>query len=173
LRPALTTTLHKAVVNKQPVHHAGLRVKTNGDFTTVNLTVQPVPAGQDAAVAPNLFLVVFEGVLAVDPQRPEKAAVHDAGEGGAESTTEADGRISMLKQELQAKEEYFQITSQELQSTNEALRSSNEEMQSVNEEIQSTNEELETSKEELHSVNEELATVNAELQTKGGRPVAR
>ena len=48
LRPDLTTALHKAVALKEPVRHPGLRVKTNGDFTTVNLTVQPVPAGPDS-----------------------------------------------------------------------------------------------------------------------------
>ena len=48
LRPDLTTALHKAVALKAPVRHPGLRVKTNGDFTIVNLTVQPVPAGPDS-----------------------------------------------------------------------------------------------------------------------------
>jgi two-component system CheB/CheR fusion protein len=162
LQPALATALHKAVANKEPVHRPGLRVKTNGDFTIVNLMIQPVFAGPDAAAAPRLFLVVFEGLPAVPLARPEKAAALHTGEGA----TDVDRRITMLKQELLAKEEYLQITNEELQSSNEALKSSNEEMQSVNEELQSTNEELETSKEELQSVNEELATVNAELQTK-------
>ncbi len=181
LRPALTTTLHKAVVNQETVRRAGLVVKTNGDFTTVNLTVHPVPAGPDPGVAPRLYLVVFEAVPAMDPKPPEQAtALHagegdagegdagegDAGEGAGESATQVDRRITMLKEELRAKEEHLQLTSDELQSTNEELTSSNEEMQSVNEELQSTNEELETSKEELQSVNEELTTVNAELQTK-------
>ena len=166
LQPALTTTLHKAVVNQGPVHRPGLRVKTNGDFTIVNLMIQPVPAGPAAAAASTLFLVVFEGVPAVDQAPAGKAAALNTGEGLGEDAADADGRIAMLKQELLAKDEYLQITNEELQSSNEALKSSNEEMQSVNEELQSTNEELETSKEELQSVNEELATVNAELQTK-------
>ena len=33
LRQELTADLYKAVVNKEPVFHPGLRVKTNGDFT--------------------------------------------------------------------------------------------------------------------------------------------
>ena len=46
-----------------------LRVKTNGDFITVQVTVRPVPAGpgtilsavpEQAGGAPNLFLVIFE-----------------------------------------------------------------------------------------------------------------
>ena len=148
------------------MRHPGLRVKTNGDFTTVNLTVRPVTAGPDAAAEPNLFLVIFEEAPAADQQRPEKAAAVDAGEGAGESATDVDARIAALKQELRAKEEYLQTTNEELETSNEELKSSNEEMQSVNEELQSTNEELETSKEELQSVNEELATVNAELQKK-------
>ena len=49
LRQELTTALYIAVVNKEPVFHPGLRVKTNGDFTTVNLALRPVKAGLDAA----------------------------------------------------------------------------------------------------------------------------
>ena len=45
LRRDLTTALHKAVASREPVRHPGLRVKTNGDFTTVDLTVRPVAAG--------------------------------------------------------------------------------------------------------------------------------
>jgi two-component system, chemotaxis family, CheB/CheR fusion protein len=44
LRRDLTTALHRAVASQQPVRHSGLRVKTNGDFTRVDLTVQPVGA---------------------------------------------------------------------------------------------------------------------------------
>jgi two-component system CheB/CheR fusion protein len=165
LRRALTTALRKAVALKAPLRHAGLRVKTNGDFAIVNLTVQPVTEGPDLAAAPKLFLVVFEDAPAVEPEVSEKPAL-DTGAGGAESAANGDERIAALKQELRAEEEYLHTTNEELATANEELRSANEEMQSVNEELQSTNEELETSKEELQSVNEELATVNAELQNK-------
>ena len=159
LRRPLTTALHKAVARKEAVRHPGLRVKTNGDFTTVNLTVRPVAAGPDAK--PALFLVILEEAPGPDQMQPGKAATVDSGE-----ATDADPRIAALKQELRAKEQYLQTTNEELETSNEELKCSNEEMQSVNEELQSTNEELETSKEELQSVNEELATVNAELQQK-------
>lgn len=165
LRETLTTTLRKAAALKAPLRHAGLRVKTNGDFVTVNLTVQPVTAGPDLAVAPKLFLVGFEDAPGAAPERSEEPAL-EMGEGTGEGAANVDGRIATLKQELRAKEEYLQTTNEELATSNEELKSSNEEMQSVNEELQSTNEELETSKEELQSVNEELATVNAELQNK-------
>ena len=177
LRRELATALHWASANKEPVRNAGLRVKTNGHFATVNLTVQPVSTGPDTpgvpgapAPAPALFLVIFENAPAADLQPPAEpggqAAAAATGEEQDRGTAEVDARITALQQELRAKEEYLQASNEELATSNEELKSSNEEMQSVNEELQSTNEELETSKEELQSVNEELATVNTELQNK-------
>jgi two-component system CheB/CheR fusion protein len=166
LRRDLTTALHKAVATREPVRHPGLQVKTNGDFTSVDLTVQPVTAGPDAATDSALFLVIFEESPPAAQPPPEKAMAVDAVQGVDPSAVDVDARIVALKQELRAKEEYLQTANEELETSNEELKSSNEEMQSVNEELQSTNEELETSKEELQSVNEELATVNAELQQK-------
>ena len=169
LRRDLTTALHKAVAYKEPVRHQGLRVKTNGDFTTVTLTVRPVApfnelsAGQAAAADPTLFLVIMEEVPAVCQ---DKGITVDVVAGTGEPNTDGDAGIVALKQELRAKDEYLQATNEELETSNEELKSLNEELQSVNEELQSTNEELETSKEELQSLNEELATVNAELQHK-------
>ncbi|MDY9925388.1 chemotaxis protein CheB [Methanosarcina sp.] len=162
LRQELSTALHKAVTRKEPVFHSGLRVKTNGDFTTVNLAVRPMTAGSVAATEPNLFLITFE-----EPTEWEKGGIGktpsvDAGD----SPTEVDVRILELTRELQIKEEHLKASNEELETSNEELKSSNEEMQSINEELQSTNEELETSKEELQSVNEELATVNTELEKK-------
>ena len=97
LRHDLTAALHKAVMHKEPVHHPGLRVKTNGDSTSVNLTVRPVAPSPDATAQPNLFLVVFEEAPAADQQRPEKYAAVDAGEGAGENPTDADARIAALK----------------------------------------------------------------------------
>jgi len=165
LRRAVTTALRKAAALKAPLRHAGLRVKTNGGFAIVNLTVQPVTEGADLAAATKLFLVVFEDAPAANPEGSEKAAL-DTAEAAGESAANVDARITTLKQKLRAEEEYLHATNEELATTNEELKSSNEEMQSVNEELQSANEELETSKEELQSVNEELASVNAELQNK-------
>jgi two-component system, chemotaxis family, CheB/CheR fusion protein len=164
----LTIALHKAAGTGETVRCTGVRVKTNGDFTTVNLIVRPVAVAPSALPEPPLYLVILEPVQ--EPMIGDKLSLPD-GQAGKPSSEEpvsmdADDRIAALKQELRAKEEYLQTANEELETSNEELKSSNEEMQSVNEELQSTNEELETSKEELQSVNEELATVNAELQTK-------
>ena len=156
LRRELTTALHRAVSRKEPVRAPGLRVKTNGDFSTVDLTVCPAQAGQGEGLA-DLYLAILEPVRT--PAAPDTAAAGTA-------SPESVARIAALELELKAKEDYLQSTQEEMETANEELKSANEEMQSINEELQSTNEELETSKEELQSVNEELATVNAELQTK-------
>ena len=162
LRGGLTTTLHKATGTKETVVCPGLRVKTNGHFTTVKLTVRPVTSGPEATPEVPLYLVILEETAAGKVILEQAAEVEEP-----EATTpDAEARIAALKAELRAKEEYLQSTHEELESSTEELKSSNEEMQSVNEELQSTNEELETSKEELQSINEELATVNTELQTK-------
>jgi len=160
LRQELTIALHKAVACKETVYHPGLRVKTNGDFTSVHLTVRPVTSEPVTSLSPALFLVVLEKARDMNPEPSLRDVVVE------DHSIDNDKRIADLRKELQAKEEYLQSTNEELETSNEELKSANEEMQSVNEELQSTNEELETSKEELQSVNEELATVNTELQSK-------
>ena len=167
LRRELSAALRAAAAHQEPVRHPGLRVKTNGDFTSVDLTVRPVIAPRGTTADETWwYLVIFQDAPEADPEQPEKAVIPDSGEEACENVTDCDARIAALKQRLQAKEEYLQTYNEELETSNEELKSSHEEMQSVNEELQSTNEELETSKEELQSVNEELATVNAELQQK-------
>jgi two-component system CheB/CheR fusion protein len=164
LRHTLTIALHKAVSGKETVHHPGLRVKTNGDFTMVNLTVRPVCTTPDSEPMVSLYLVVLEKVTMLHPEQTQQAIPVQAIEEANSLNT--DARIEALKLELIAKDEYLQSFKEELETSNEELKSTNEEMQSVNEELQSTNEELETSKEELQSINEELSTVNSEFQTK-------
>jgi two-component system CheB/CheR fusion protein len=166
LRHDLATALHKAAGNRERVRRPGLRVKTNGDYTTVNLTVSPVASGGANLLEEILLLVILEEAPPLDLEQIMKPTLPaSTGEDGAE-TVDANTRIEALKQELRTKDEYLQTANEMLEASNEELKSSNEEMQSVNEELQSSNEELETSKEELQSINEELATVNSELQTK-------
>ena len=166
LKRELTTALHSAVKHKQPVERPGLRVKTNGEFSTVNLTVLPAPPTGDPAIEPAMYLVILEEAREIGQNQPVSVRDVPLLEETVAMTTDADELATALKQELRAKEEYLKSINEELETSNEELKSSNEEMQSINEELQSTNEELETSKEELQSVNEELATVNTELQTK-------
>lgn len=178
LKRDLTMALHKAVFLQDVVRCPGLNVKTNGHFTSVNLTVCPLTTRPDlggkgpAGPVPDvpLYLVILEE--APDAMGPDVdharvlARTMSTGQEDVDIDTIAQAKIAALQQELQDKEEYILSTQEELTTSNEELKSANEEMQSVNEELQSTNEELETSKEELQSVNEELSTVNNELQTK-------
>jgi len=183
LRRDLTTALHKAAAGQEIVRCPGLRVKTNGNLITVNLTIRPVAprspelgegAGLSAvaqegpveASEPPLYLVILEEAPPFDPEQTRQPAALQAIAGANGPDADTDASVAALKQELRSKEEYLRAANEELETSNEELKSSNEELQSVNEEFQSTNEELETSKEELQSLNEELATVNTELQTK-------
>ncbi len=161
LRDALTSALHRAASAKEPMFLPKVRIKTNGDFSLVDVTVRPVSAGMRTAGELHLYLVIFEP-LPVATQPPANTA------GGSGAATAGSDLVLLdeLRRELQVKDDYLHAAQEEMQTSNEELRSSNEELQSTNEELQSTNEELETSKEELQSVNEELATVNAELQNK-------
>jgi two-component system CheB/CheR fusion protein len=160
LRRELTMALHKAAGTKEMVRCPGLRVKTNGDFSTVNLTVCPVAADPAAKLETPLYLVIMEEAPTSDRVSSDQSSE------SSDESSEGDARLEELKRALRDQEEYLQATNEELETSNEELKSANEEMQSVNEELQSTNEELETSKEELQSINEELATVNTEMQTK-------
>ena len=159
LQRDLTIALHKAIKHGEPVRQPGLQVKTNGHFTTVDLTVRPISKPPDSS----LFLVVLEKVSATVSKGKGAVESIEGSEGGTE---DVDARIAALKRALRSKEEYLENTNEELRASNEEMQGVNEEMQSVNEELKSINEELETSKEELQSVNEELATVNAELTVK-------
>jgi two-component system CheB/CheR fusion protein len=182
LRRGLAKALQEAARSRQVVRSPGLRVKTNGHFSLVGVTVCPVPASlaatlpppdyaADEAAAPPvpagscLYLVLIEDMPGQEGPRDAGAKTEAAAAANAVDS-DAEHRIAELLNELRIKDEFLQSTQEELESSNEELRSSNEEMQSVNEELQSTNEEMETSKEELQSVNEELNTVNIELQTK-------
>ena len=159
LRNELTMALHKAVRGKDVVVSPGVHVKTNGDFSTINLTVSPVLADPSAMTEGPLYLVILEEA----PKEPKEP------EGGRQLSVrgrKADAHVVALNKKLMEKEEYLQSSLEELESSTEELRSTNEEMQSVNEELQSSNEELETAKEELQSSNEELHTVTNELRNK-------
>jgi two-component system CheB/CheR fusion protein len=170
LRLDLAMALKKAVKLKEVIHCPDLRVKTNGNFTRVNLTIRPVAAGPETTLDTPLYLVLMEEAVYFKTDKILQSVLDCADKddvsGAVKTDPDTDSRIIALMNELKLKEEHLQAVNEQIESSNDELQSSNEEMQSVNEELQSTNEEMETSKEELQSVNEELATVNVELQTK-------
>jgi len=148
----LSAALNRACREQREVVRRGVRVRSNGGQTGVDITVSPL-AGPE--VLRGLVLV------ALTPSAvPHEPAEH-SGAAPAELAERED-----LTQELRFTRESLSSTIEQLQTANEELRSSNEELQSTNEELHSSNEELETSREEMQSMNEELNTVNAELQSK-------
>jgi len=154
LREELGIAIHNAAKQKTIVTRSGVKIKSNGGFSTVDLTVIPLAEPADLR---GTFLVVFEEVAA----RQSGATTEKTPASSAAGMPTAE-----VEEELRRTRERLQATTEEMQATEEELRSANEELQSSNEELQSTNEELTSSKEELQSLNEEMQTVNAELQSK-------
>ncbi len=160
LRPELAAALRQAGETRTAVRKPGLWVKTNGDFTHVDLTVKPLHSPSQ----PDRFMVLFEEV-----HYPEEEAGTGKKNlpGRNDPKTGADGkRVNELEVELDTLLHNYRSTFDALETSNEELKSANEEMHSSNEELQSTNEELESSREELESLNEELSMVNSELHNK-------
>jgi two-component system CheB/CheR fusion protein len=155
LRSEVRAALHKAMTIGRKVVHENVFVAVNGGRQSLNIVIEPVPAGDGSG---HFFVVLFQDV------GPVKTG--DAAEPRPGTDAEKNEAIVHLETELLATRERLQTTVEELETANEEMKASNEEFQSVNEELQSSNEELETSKEELQSVNEELETVNSELNSK-------
>ncbi len=154
LREALGTAIQNAARQKTTVTQSGVKVKSNGGSTTINLTVRPLAESSDLR---GMFLVVFE-----DPAAGRAGAAAER----APLPSGTETPLAEVEEEIRRTRERLQTTVEEMQAAQEELRSANEELQSNNEELQSTNEELTSSKEELQSLNEEMQTVNAELQSK-------
>lgn len=152
LRLELSGAIHRSAKHKIVVLLKGLKVKTNGDYQKVDVTVTPLTQPGSPG---DLLVVIFEDVTS-----PETADTVTGPSG------EPDAGYAQLEKELSYTKERLQTTLEVMDSTSEELKSANEELQSTNEELQSTNEELTTSKEELQSLNEELITLNTELQSK-------
>lgn len=153
LEQALRSARLAAISEGKSTLNRELQVKTNGDYSTVILSVRPLP---EPTSERKLLLFSFQDCIASTALPTTKRKTKPA-----ELT-----RIKELERDLAYLKENNQSIIAEQQASNEELKSTSEEMQSTNEELQSTNEELETSKEELQSVNEELITVNSELQAK-------
>jgi two-component system CheB/CheR fusion protein len=154
---SLRAVLQKARKDDSPAYEHGVRVRTNGGYSEVSVSVIPVGRGNTGE---RCFWVLFEvgkhGKHAAHAQAP-------VSRGKEVQDGESDPQVSRLTSELAATREYLQSVIEQQEAANEELQSANEEVQSANEELQSINEELETSKEEIQSSNEELTTVNEEL----------
>jgi two-component system CheB/CheR fusion protein len=144
----------KAVKNKEAVELQNVKIGTNGETITLNVTIQWISKPDPLY---GKLMIIFTDA----PQSTDTPPLQKRGENDVTSIRKAE-----LEQELQNTREEIQNIMEEMQTSQEELKSTNEELQSTNEELQSTNEELTTSKEEMQSLNEELQTVNAELMAK-------
>jgi two-component system CheB/CheR fusion protein len=153
LRLDLSSAVRKASQTKTQQKLMGLRVKTNGGYSNVDVVVKPCVEPETLR---GLLLVTFEEKKPVSPAEARRAKKHD---GNVGARREVERELKYLKDTLQS-------TVEEMETSQEELKSTNEELQSTNEELQSSNEELTTSKEEMQSLNEELVTVNTELESK-------
>lgn len=151
LRRPLASALHQAAAKHAPVFRPDLRVKTNGGFTTVDLTLRPLPI--PVGDGPDLYLVILDEV---GKQVGATAAAPPPNPGETHLTGDSDSRVAALEQELQAKEEYLQTAVEEMETANEELKSTNEELQSVNEELSTVNAELQQRVTELSRANNDM-----------------
>lgn len=151
LRREFPSAFKKVLSDKEPLTLRNVKIGTNGDTQTLNVSIQPIEQ-------PNLLkgtvMVIFTEVKDV----PKVDLLPKSGT-KSQRQLKLEGELRTLRSEMQK-------TVEEMQTSQEELKSANEELQSTNEELQSTNEELTSSKEEMQSLNEELQTVNAELLTK-------
>jgi len=156
LRQHLGSAIRRALTQDTDVTLKDLRVRTNGDYQVVQLTVKPL---REPDAMRGLLLVVFDNAPTSLPAKSSRRKKR--GPAGEENPN-----VQALETELLETRELLQSTIEEMTTSQEELKSANEELQSTNEELQSSNEEMTTSKEEMQSLNEELMTVNAELQHK-------
>jgi two-component system CheB/CheR fusion protein len=119
LQQELATALRKAAAGMESVRCPNLRVKTNGDFTTIHLTVRPLgsersdQARDDTAQrAESLLILVL--MDPAEPQPRDKTALSADTVLHQTEDAEADGNeqalIAELRQELRAREEYLHHT---------------------------------------------------------------
>ena len=164
LRERLGPALYQAAGEDGHVVRSRVRVKTNGEWAYIDLSVAKL--SEPESLKGMMLITMRPAAPPPEPDENGEAKEKHAGEEDAETPSPKDPRIAELEQELRYTKESLQSTVEELETSNEELKSTNEELQSTNEELQSANEELETSKEEMQSLNEELTTVNNELEAK-------
>ena len=155
LRYELGAAFQKALREKRPVTHPGVKVETNGGEQAVDITIEPL---QEPPALRGMAMVMFADVATRPEAKPSAKA--------RRTSSSASVALARSEQELRETREELQSTREEMQTSQEELKSANEELQSTNEELQSGNEELTTSREEMQSLNEELQTLNHELQSK-------
>ena len=106
----LGSALRQAAAHDREVSREDVRVKTNGDFIRVRLSVVKI---QEPESVRGLFLITF---------RPQPPAIETGETKGSSRDTRANSRARQLEHELQRTKESLQITIEELETSNEELK---------------------------------------------------
>ncbi len=149
LRSRIRSAMRTALTRAKVVTDVDARVKRDGHFEAVKLTVIPTSIEGEPH---QRLLVVFHD----QPAQPPALT----------GNTVQSGRVHQIEDELVITRADLQATIEQLETSYDELKIANEEAISMNEELQTSNEELESSKEEMQSLNEELSAVNQELEAK-------
>jgi len=175
----LRTALFAARKRNEPIRREGLRVRHNGRWLDLNLSIVPLATPDHNTIWCYSILSARTGPRKrwrrrEGKGRPGGRKAPDAKRGKQEQTPQA--MVLRLQQELAAaantsnrssrssrRQRGAPVREREILSSNEELQSTNEELDTAKEELQSTNEELNTVNEELQSRNDELSRVNSDL----------
>lgn len=125
LRFKLSTALHNAIRQKMATTYEGIRVKYNGSFQIVDLTVRPLT---EAKTTGGFFLILFE-----EKSGHEKPPVEKGKK--ATSKDETDPVVDSLERELETSKEELQSTNEELVTVNTELQNKVDELSQVNNDI--------------------------------------
>jgi len=179
LRHELTTGLRSAARAREIVRRPGLRVKTNGDFISVNLTIRPLApdraaqaqAGPAATPETLLYLVILEQRRPSTPDRQDgrrPGSRYRRGRPGYgrrraswRSSKSCGPRKNTSGSPLRSWRPPTKSSGPTTLRCSRSMRS-----------LQSTNEELETSKEELQIAQRGAGHGQRRAANQGGRPVA-
>ncbi len=81
----------------EPVRRAGLRVKTDGDFSRFDLTVRPEQTHLDGSLLTDFYLIVLEAAAAITPEAEERLPTPDAPSPRALAPEEVERLIHELR----------------------------------------------------------------------------
>lgn len=189
LRRDLKVALHQATASKQTVRVLGLKVKTNGHFTNVNLTIlnQTIRSGGSGASPPGtspplesrLFLVILEEVgptdaqktsqlrppLSIAPTLPPSPNNTPAPDSHAVDSHALKERA--IKKQGAAEQAIDPHAIDPHASDPHAIdpQANEKQLASLREELQARDEYLQIANEELETANEELKSSNEEMQS--------
>ncbi len=151
LKLPLSTALHRATRDKQPVLYGDIKIREKDKDYTATLRVNFNQGTSD--IHPCLIVL-----LEIETPSVPQTVIPEF-----EISAETAQQITELEYELQQTRANLQITIEELEIANEAQQAANEELLASNEELQSTNEELYSVNCEYQSKIEQLTQLSNDI----------